>query len=198
MLTILLYTAILHLTLVCNKLISFYFLIDNKNNLINTYNIYNDYTHLQLLIKTTIKMVLYKELLFRIYCVELIKTFFNNDEMNFLWIIIYSSFNIYYHTYSNNIITISNFIKTLIISNYLINVSIISSVIIHLYSEFFGIIFDKYILGLFTDKPNITIVKNTDTININKFKNLLNSNMELANKDDVEQLLSTLSNKKLN
>ncbi len=205
MLNLFVYTSVLHLTIVCYKLISFYVLTENKNDYINSNNVYNNYEQLKLLIKTTIRLVLHKELLFRIYLVECMKFIFNEDELIISWIIIFSVFNIYYHKYSDNIIITSNFIKTLIISTYLINTTILGSAFIHLYSELIGIFIQKILFKYFTyNIKQIKIVKNNDVDIINKaagFKSIsvltsgLNPNLELVSKEDVENLLST---KKIN
>ncbi len=191
MLNLFIYTSVLHLTIACYKLISFYVLTENKNDYINSYNVYNNYEQLKLLIKTTTRLVLHKELLFRIYLVELMKIIFNVDELIISWVIIFSVFNIYYHKYSDNIIIISNFIKTVIISTYLINTTILGSLFIHLYSELSGIIIQKLLFKYFTN--NIKEIKNNNIIN--DLKSSLTADLELVSKEDVENLLST---KKMN
>ncbi len=191
MLNLIVYTSVLHLTIACYKLISFYVLTENKNDYINSYNVYNNYEQLKLLIKTTTRLVLHKELLFRIYLVELMKIIFNVDELIISWVIIFSVFNIYYHKYSDNIIIISNFIKTVIISTYLINTTILGSLFIHLYSELSGIIIQKLLFKYFTN--NIKEIKNNNIIN--DLKSSLTADLELVSKEDVENLLST---KKMN
>ncbi len=190
MLNIFIYTSVLHLTIACYKLISFYVLIENKNDYINSYNVYNNYDQIKLLVKTTTRLVLHKELLFRIYLVELMKYMFNQDEIIISWIVIFSVFNIYYHKYSDNVIIISNFIKTMIISTYLINTTILGSLLIHLYSELSGIIIQKVLFKYFTN--NIKEIKKT---NNNDFKSTFTAGLELVSKEDVENLLST---KKIN
>jgi hypothetical protein len=149
-----------------------------------------------MLIKTNIKLVLNKELLFRIYLVELMKYFLNEEDLILCWMFIFSSFNIYYHNYSQNILNVSNFIKTFIISYFLINTTIIGSVLIHLYSEMIGIMIQKYLFNIYKYKPNITIdnKKAIDFIKFHKLTNMINPNIELASKKDVEKLLS---NKKI-
>ncbi len=197
MLNLFIYTTVLHLTIACYKLISFYVLTGNKNDYINSYNVFHNYDQLKLLIKTTTRLVLHKELLFRIYLVELMKYIFNENELIISWIIIFSVFNIYYHKYSDNIIITSNFIKTVIISTYLINITILGSVFIHLYSELVGIIIQKYLFKYFTPNiANIHIVKHNDVDSINKtsgFKSI--GELELVSKEEVEKMLS---NKKIN
>ncbi len=197
MLNLFIYTSVLHLTIACYKLISFYVLTGNKNDYINSYNVFHNYDQLKLLIKTTTRLVLHKELLFRIYLVELMKYIFNENELIISWIIIFSVFNIYYHKYSDNIIITSNFIKTVIISTYLINITILGSVFIHLYSELVGIIIQKYLFKYFTPNiANIKIVKHNNVDSINKtsgFKSI--GELELVSKEEVEKMLS---NKKIN
>ncbi len=201
MLNLFIYTSVLHLTIACYKLISYYVLTENKNDYINSYNVYNNYEQLKLLVKTTTQLVLNKELLFRIYLVELMKFILSDDELIISWVIIFSVFNIYYHKYSNNIIITSNFIKTVIISTYLINTTILGSLFIHLYSELIGIFIQKLLFKYFTNNnKQIKIVKNNDVDIINKsngFRTISNltSSLELVSKEDVEKLLST---KKMN
>jgi len=189
--------TVLHLTIACYKLISFYVLTENKNDYMNSYNVFHNYDQLKLLINTTIRLVLHKELLFRIYLVELMKYIFNENELIISWIIIFSVFNIYYHKYSDNIIITANFIKTVIISTYLINTTILGSVFIHLYSELIGIIIQKYLFKYFTPKiVKNQIVKHNEVDSINKassFKSI--GELELVSKEDVEKMLST---KKIN
>jgi hypothetical protein len=200
MLNLFIYTSLLHLTIACYKLISFYVLTENKNDYINSYNVYNNYDQLKLLIKTTIRLVLHKELLFRIYLVEFMKFILNEDELIISWVIIFSVFNIYYHKYSDNIIITSNFIKTAIISIYLINTTILGSVFIHLYAELSGIFIHKMLLKYFiinkiTISKSINIVKNNEVNIVNNttsFKSI--GELELVSKEDVENLLS---NKKI-
>lgn len=196
MLMILLNSSILHLTIACYRLITLYVLVDNKNDYIVSYNVYNNYDQFKMLIKTNIKLVLNKELLFRIYLVELMKYFLNEEDLILCWMFIFSSFNIYYHNYSQNILNVSNFIKTFIISYFLINTTIIGSVLIHLYSEMIGIMIQKYLFNIYKYKPNITIdnKKAIDFIKFHKLTNMINPNIELASKKDVEKLLS---NKKI-
>ena len=190
---ILLNSSILHLTIVCYQLITLYVLVDNKNDYIVSYNIYNNYDQFKMLIKTNIKLVLNKELLFRIYLVELMKYFLNEEDLILCWMIIFSSFNIYYHNYSQTILNISNFIKTFIISYFLINTTIIGSVLIHLYSEMIGIMIQKYLFNIYKYKPNITIdnKKAIEIIKFHKLTNMINPKIELASKEDVEKLLSS-------
>jgi hypothetical protein len=190
MLMILLNSSILHLTIVCYQLITLYVLVDNKNDYIVSYNIYNNYDQFKMLIKTNIKLVLNKELLFRIYLVELMKYFLNEEDLIICWMFIFSSFNIYYHTYSQNILNISNFIKIFIISYFLINTTIIGSVLIHLYSEMIGIMIQKYLFNIYKYKPYDN-KKESDIITLNKLTNMINPKIELASKEDVEKLLST-------
>jgi hypothetical protein len=196
MLCFLINTAVLHLTIICYRLIILYVLVDNKKEYMNSYNVHNSYEQLKLLINTNIKLVFHKELLFRIYLVEIMKYILNEDELIISWIFIFSLFNIYYHKNSDNIVILSNFIKSVILSCYLINTTIIGSVVIHLYFDISGIIIQKYLFNIFTNKPTITIAKNEKASDINKsilLKNL-NPTIELASKEDVEKLLS---NKKM-
>ena len=195
MLNLFIHSSLLHLTIACYKLISFYVLTENKNDYINSYNVYNNYDQLKLLIKTTTRLVLHKELLFRIYLVEFMKFILNGDELIISWVIICSVFNIYYHKYSDNIITTSNFIKTAIISIYLINTTILGSVFIHLYAELSGIFIHKMLFKYF--KNNIvnktTSFKSNNIVNkTTSFKSI--GELELVSKEDVENLLS---NKKI-
>jgi len=200
MLNLFIYTSLLHLTIACYKLISFYVLTENKNDYINSYNVYNNYDQLKLLIKTTIRLVLHKELLFRIYLVEFMKFILNEDDIIISWVIIFSVFNIYYHKYSDNIIITSNFIKTAIISIYLINTTILGSVFIHLYAELSGIfihkmLFKYFIINNITSFKSNNIVKHNDVDHVNNtpsFKSI--GELELVSKADVENLLS---NKKI-
>uniref|UniRef100_A0A6C0HXC4 Uncharacterized protein n=1 Tax=viral metagenome TaxID=1070528 RepID=A0A6C0HXC4_9ZZZZ len=200
MLNLFIYTSVLHLTIACYKLISFYVLTENKNDYINSYNIYNNYDQLKLLIKTTTRLVLHKELLFRIYLVEFMKLILNEDDIIISWVIIFSVFNIYYHKYSDNIIITSNFIKTAIISIYLINTTILGSVFIHLYSELSGIVIHKmlfkyFIINNINSFKSNNIIKHNDVDHVNNttsFKSI--GELELVSKADVENLLS---NKKI-
>lgn len=169
--------SVIHLTILCYNLISFYILIDNKQNYLNSYIVYNDYNNLKLLLRTHIKLVLYKELFLRVYLFEFMKYILNDNDLIISWIIVYSLLNIYTHKYSDKIIIISNLIKTLIISNYLINVPVIASGLIHMYTELFGVVLYKYII-----KSNFLV---NNPINKNIF------NVELSSKKDVEELLST-------
>ena len=202
MLNLFIYSSLLHLTIACYKLISFYVLTENKNDYINSYNVYNNYDQLKLLIKTTIRLVLHKELLFRIYLVEFMKLILNEDDLIISWVIIFSVFNIYYHKYSDNIIITSNFIKTAIISIYLINTTILGSVFIHLYSELSCIFIHKMLFKYFkniinktTSFKSINVVVKHNDVTVNKtisFKSI--GELELVSKADVENLLS---NKKI-
>jgi len=183
-LTYTIYISVLHLTILCYNLISFYILIDNKENYLNLYIVYNNYNNFKLLLKTHIKLVFYKELIFRVYMFEIMKYILYDNELIISWIIIYSLSNIYTHKYSNKIIIISNLIKTFIISNYLINVSIIESGLIHMYTELVGVVIQKYIFKIY-HKPSIK----TNTTKNKTIKDYLN--IELSSKKDVEELLST-------
>jgi hypothetical protein len=170
----LLNTTILHLAIGCYNLIYYYVLMDNKYDFNNNYIVYNNYEQLKLLIKTTIKLILHKELIFRVYLAEIL-TFILYEEDLLVWILIFSTFNVYYYYYSENIIKISKFFYSLIIAYYLITNNILASIVIHVYSDLLGIIIQKFLFNTF-----------------NKSKVKLNiMNEELVSKSEVESLLST-------
>ena len=188
--------AILHMAITCYNLIYYYILIDYKNSYNNNYIVYNNYNQLKLLIKTNIKLVLHKELLFRIYLVEIMKYIFNHDNLILIWMFAFSSFTIIYHQFDSNITKFSKFIYTFILGYYLITNNILESVLIHIYAEFLGIVIQKYLFHIFNKKQKTIIIKsNEKAVEINKLKNMINPAIELASKDEVEALLSS---KKMN
>ena len=190
MLSTFIHFNILHLAIACYNLYYHYILLDDKNEHSNNYIVYNNYSQLKFLIKTNIKLILHKELLFRIYLVEFMKLFFNDEELIITWVAIFSSFNIYYHYYKDSRIKLAKFLYLNIISYYLINSTIIESVIIHIYTELIGI-FIQHKLFKYFNKININKKQaNNESISY-KLKQLVNSNIELASKDEVEQLLSS-------
>jgi hypothetical protein len=149
--------------------------MDNKYDFNNNYIVYNNYEQLKLLIKTTIKLILHKELIFRVYLAEILTFIFYEEDLILIWILIFSTFNVYYYYYSENIIKISKFFYSLIIAYYLITNNILVSIIIHVYSDLLGIIIQKFLFNTF-----------------NKSKVKLNiMNEELVSKSEVEALLST-------
>ena len=188
--------SILHMAVACYNLIYYYVLIDYKNSYNNNYIIYNNYNQLQLLIKTNIKLVLHKELLFRVYLAEIMKYIFNFDELVLIWMIAFSSFTVVYHQFDSNITKLSKFIYTFILGYYLITNSVLESVLIHIYTEFLGIVIQKYLFRIFNKtQKTFEIKSNEQAVEINKLKSLINPNIELASKDEVEALLSS---KKMN
>jgi len=200
MLTFLIHFNVVHLAILCYNMLYHYILLDNKNDYSNNYIVYNNYNQIKFLIKTNIKLVLHKELLFRIYLVEIMKLFLNEEELIISWVLIFSSFNIYYHN-ADNIINFAKFVYFTIISYYLITNSILVSISIHCYTELFGIFIQHKLFKYFNkiNKVKQNKVKNDDNTNdmsiSNKLKQLMNTNIELASKQEVEQLLST---KKMN
>ncbi len=111
MITYLLDFTILNLAVLCYNMIYYYNLSDDKTNYSNNYIVYNNYNQLKFLIKTNIKLVLFKELLLRIYLVEIMKYIFNFNDLVIIWIIAFSSFTIIYHQFDNNINKINRLIK---------------------------------------------------------------------------------------
>ncbi len=176
---------VLHLAIACYNVLYYYTLLDDKNNYSNNYIVYNNYKQIKFLINTNLKLVFHKELLFRIYLVELMKFIINENELIIIWMILFSSFNAYYHNYHSNIMKIGKFIYTFIISYYLINNSILMSGLIHCYTELLGITIQKKLFKFFNNNKPI----------INKLKEAVSPNIELASKEEVEELLST---KKMN
>ena len=187
MLNLLINIININLAIACYNLVYYYILFDNNE-------IYKNYNQLKLLINTNIKLVLHKELLFRIYLVELMKLFMNDEYIIIMWVVIYSTFNVYYHYNINNIIKTSYFIYNIIIAYYLINSSILGSLFIHCYSEFMTLYIQKCLSKFFgnnniNNEKVIHIKKISETINT-----ILSSKLEVASKEEVEKLLS---NKKL-
>jgi hypothetical protein len=205
MLPFLINFIVLHLAIACYNLLYYYNLLDNKTNYSNNYIVYNNYNQIKFLIKTNIKLVLHKELLFRIYLVEIMKLFLNEEELIFLWVLTFASFNIYYHNYEDNLIKLSRFVYMIIVSYYLINNSILASIVIHIYTELLGIfiqhkLFKYYTkVNIFYKNKQVPEINNATLTNdnsvSNKLKQIMGDNIELASKEEVEQLLST---KKIN
>ncbi len=201
MLSYFIHFYVIHLAVACYNLLYYYRLLDDKNTYSSNYIVYNNYNQLKFLIKTSIKLILHKELLFRIYLVEIMKYIFSEKELIIIWMIIFASFNIYYHHYNDSLVKFSRFVYTVIISCYLINVSILASVFIHCYTELLGMFIQKKMFKIYDYnkiqiKPTDTNEETNDEQSMsNKLKQIMSPNLALASKEEVEELLS---NKKIN
>lgn len=181
-------TCLLHISVACYTIYHFYILLDNKDksNYTNNNIVFSNKNELSMLIKFKIKIIMFDQLIFRVYLAELLSYLFDFHTMAFIWSIIYAMYNVYVfktNNFSDNdILRLNKFIYNYILSFFvLINLSHLNSFIIHCYAEMLSVIMQTYLYNTFNNQ-NVKKLNKDDTI-------------ELADKKYVEDMLS---NKKFN
>jgi hypothetical protein len=179
-------TCLLHISVACYTIYHFYILLDNKDksNYINNNIVFSNKNELSMLIKLKFKIVMFDQLIFRVYLAELLSYLFDFHTMAFIWSIIYAMYNVYVfktnNFNNNNILKLNKFVYNYILSFFvLINLSPLNSFIIHCYSEMLSVIMQTYLYNTFRNQVKKS--NNAETI-------------ELVDKKEVEDMLS---NKKL-
>lgn len=176
-------TCLLHISVACFTIFHFYILLDNKDksNYINNNIVFSNKNELSLLIKLKFKIIMFDQLIFRVFLAELLSYLFDFDTMALIWSIIYAMYNVYVfktNNFSDNdILKMNKFAYYYILSFFvLINLSPLISFIIHCYAEMLSVIIQTYLYNTFRNQ-NIKKSNNSETI-------------ELADKKDVEDMLS--------
>ncbi len=195
-------TLLLHISVVCYTIFHFYVLIETKdNNFINNKVIYNNKPQLTFLIKTKLKMIFNEQILFRVILVEIMSLFLSHELIKPIWSFIFAFY--YFKYYKHNvIIRIANFINIFVISYFvLINVPFLVSLFINYYLELIMLTLNIFLYKHFEIKLINTPKKIQLSANV---KAVLNKHHEeeLASKEEVEALLSSINkdkdNKKMN
>jgi hypothetical protein len=176
-------TCLLHISVACYTIFHFYILLENKDksNYINNNIVFSNKNELRLLIKLKLKIIMFDQLIFRIYLAELLSYLFDFDTMALIWSIIYAMYNVYVfktNNFSDNdILKMNKFAYNYILSFFvLINLSPLNSFIIHCYAEMLSVIMQTYLYNTF---------RNQNVKKSNYFETI-----EFANKKEVEDMLS--------
>jgi hypothetical protein len=175
--------CLLHISVACYTIYQFYILLENKDKSFFTNNtiVFSTKNELIMLIKFKLKNIMFDQLIFRVYLVELLSYLFDFHTMAFIWSIIYATYNVYVFKTNNfsdtDILKLNKFVYNYIISFFvLINLSPLSSFIIHCYAEMLSVIMQTYLYNTFSNQ----IIKKSNNTNT----------IELADKKDVEDILS--------
>ena len=184
--------CLVHLTVVCYSLYHFYILIiSNDKKSYNDYKILlNNKDELKLLIKSKLKLVISEQVLFRVYFVELLSYIFNMNIIAPFWSIMFATYNIYYYKHDNDYHKYIKFAYVFLLSYFiLIDCSLLVSCIVHCYAELLIIIIRIYLFNEFNFQPNDNQTEKKITIK-NNLNNFIPEKLELANKKEVEDMLS--------
>lgn len=174
-------TLIMNLSVLCYTVFHFYILIesDNKNTFIRNKIFHTNEQQFKFLIKSKLKHIFYEQVFFRVYVFELMnysmKYIVEEEVIHIVWSVIFASY--YFHTYRPDYkIRIGKMIEMFLISFYVFySVPVLASLIIHMYTELFSIIFSNFLYNNF---------------DINIKPKSISNNEEFATKDEVETMLS--------